>query len=221
MKKILILTAFALISAACGTTTNTTTTEVKNRANTAVTNTPATVEPPRESTYTSGANPREDIISATQKLQKLDSWSAKISSETTPEANAEMEYIAPDRYRIKKADGEVIVIGGDSYENQNGKWTKLDDNIGAEINSQTKAGIAEAIKNLNDVKIVGKEKFNGKDATVYMHKVGEATMKIWIAANSGLQLKNEVEATLGGVVEKQTTVYDYDKKIKIEAPKID
>jgi hypothetical protein len=218
MKKVLILTAIALISAACG---NTSTTEVKNTSNTTVTNTQAMVETPRESTFTSGANPREDIISATQKLQKMDSWSAKISSETALESNAEMEYIAPDRYHIKKTDGEIIVIGSDSYENQKGKWTKLDDNIGAVINSQTKAGIAEAIKNLKDVQIVGKEKFNGKDATVYMHKAGEVTTKIWIAADSGLQLKNEVEANIGGQLEKQTTVYDYDKKFKIEAPKID
>ena len=221
MKRILILTTIALVLSGC-----TKTEEVKNTAvnappaNTA-TKTQETSEPVKEETYTAGVSPRADIISATQKLQKLSSWAAKISSETTPEANAEMEYIAPDRYRIKKTDGEVIVIGGDSYENQNGKWTKLDDNIGAVINSQTKAGIAEAVKNLKDVQIVGKEKFNGKDTTVYSHKVGEATTKIWIASDSGLQLKNEVEANIGGQMVKQTTVYDYDKKFKIEPPKID
>jgi hypothetical protein len=217
MKKVLIFTAIALISTACGTST----TEVKNTANTTVANTQATVEPTKEVVFTSGANPRDDIISATKKLQKLEFWSAKITSETTPEANAEMEYFAPDRYRIKKADGEVIVIGSDSYENQKGKWTKLDDNIGEIISSQTKAGIDEAIKNLREVQIVGKEKLNGKDATIYTHKIGDITTKVWIASDSGLQLKNEVEASIGGVAQKQTTVYDYDKKVKIEAPKID
>ncbi len=220
MKNILILMAIALILSGC-----TKKEEVKNTAVTAppantAAKTPETVEAVKEETYTAGVNPRADIISATQKLQKMESWSAKISSETTPEANAEMEYIAPDRYRIRKTDGEVIVIGNDSYENQNGKWTKLDDNIGAVINSQTKAGIAEAVKNLKEVQIVGKEKLNGRDTTVYSHKVGEATTKIWIASDSGLQLKNEVEANIGGQKQKQTTVYDYDKKFNIEAPKV-
>ncbi len=223
MKKILILTAFVLISAACGAST----TEVKNAAVTApaananAANSTTVSEPAKEATFTAGANPRDDVISAAQKLQKLEYWSARITSETTPEANAEMQFIAPNRYRIKKTDGEVIVIGNDSYSNEEGKWKKLDENIGEVISSQTKAGIAEGIKNLKDVQILSKEKFNGKDATVYMHKIGDVTTKIWIASDSGLQLKNEVEATIAGKLEKQTTVYDYDKKISIEAPKID
>lgn len=217
MKKIVFLAAFGLIFAACGTST----TEVKNTANTTVANTQANSEPPKEAVFTSGAVPRDDIISATQKLQKLDFWSAKITSETNPQTNADMEYFAPDRYHIKKSDGEIIVVGSDSYENQNGKWTKLDDNIGETISSATKSGIEEGIKNLKDVQIVGKEKFNGKDATVYLHKFGDIVTKIWIANDSGLQLKNEVEVNIGGEVHKQMTVYDYDKKVKIEAPKID
>lgn len=224
MKKILILTAFALISFSCSGTSN----EVKNttvkappantQANTQANSEPA---PVKEEVFTSGADPRADIISAAQKLQKLPAWSAKITSETTPEANAEMEYLAPDRYRIKKAAGEVIVIGNDSYSYEEGEWKKLDDNVGEVIRSSTKAGIAEGVKNLQNVQIVGKEKVNGKEATVYMHKFGDITTKIWIASDSGLQLKNEVEANVGGKMEKQTTIYDYDKKFTIEAPKID
>jgi hypothetical protein len=221
MKRIIFLTtAIALIAAGCGTSN-----EVKNTA--AVNAPPAnaqtntqTTEPVKEETFTSGANPRADLISATQKLQKLKFWSARITSETTPEANAEMQYVAPDRYRIKKTDGEVIVIGNDSYSNENGKWKKLDDDIGEFIREQTRSGIEEGVKNLKDVQIAGKEKVNGKDATVYTHKFGDISTKVWIGTESGLQLKNEVEANVGGKIEKQTTVYDYDKKITIEAPKI-
>ncbi len=76
------------------------------------------------------------------------------------------------------------------------------------------------MKNLQNVEIVGKEKVNGKDATLYRHKFGDITTKVWIGTESGLQLKNEVEANVGGTIQKQTTVYDYDKKVSIEAPKI-
>jgi len=221
MKRIIFLAALALIAAGCGTSN-----EVKNTVTTAnvapantQTNT-ATTEPVKEETFTGGVNPRADLISATQKLQKVTFWSAKITSETTPEANAEMQFVAPDRYRIKKADGEVVVIGNDSYSNEEGKWEKLDDDIGEFIRTQTRTGIEEGVKNLKDVQIVGKEKVNGKDATVYTHKFGDITTKVWIGTESGLQLKNEVEANVGGKIEKQTTVYDYDKKVTIEAPKI-
>ncbi len=131
MKRSLILAVFSLLAFGCSRTE-----EVKN---TAPVNAPAANAPANASTntstvkeevYTSGANPRADLISATQRLQKLTQWSARITSETMPEANAEMEYVAPDRYRIKKADGEVVVIGNDSYSNEDGKWEKLEDDIG-------------------------------------------------------------------------------------------
>jgi len=219
MKKIIFLIAALMFSAACGTSS-----EVKNTATANVapanTQTNTAPEPVKEETYTAGVNPRADLISATQKLQKLTFWSARITSETTPEANAEMQFVAPDRYRIKKADGEVIVIGNDSFSNENGKWEKLDDDIGEFIREQTQTGIEEGVKNLKDVQIVGKEKVGNKDATIYTHKFGDISTKVWIGTESGLQLKNEVEANVGGKLEKQTTVYDYDKKVNIEAPKI-
>lgn len=221
MKRILILTALAFAAFGCSRTE-----EVKNAApvNAPPVNAPANAETNtttvKEESYTSGANPRADLISATQRLQKLTQWSARITSETMPEANAEMEYIAPDRYRIKKADGEVVVIGNDSYSKEDGKWEKLEDDIGEFIREQTRAGIEEGVKNLQNVEIVGKDKVNGKDATVYRHKFGDITTKVWIGTESGLQLKNEVEANVGGTIQKQTTVYDYDKKVSIEAPKI-
>ena len=220
MKKILILTAFALVAFGCARTE-----EVKNTApanapvNTA-TNTAANTSVVKEETYTSGANPRADLISATQKLQKLPFWSAKITSETSPDINAEMKYVAPDRYHIIKKDGEVIVIGNDSYEMQKGKWTKIDDNLGEMLREQMKAGMEEGVRNLQGVEIVGKDKVNGKDATIYRHKFGDVTTKIWIGTESGLQLKNEVEVNIGGTMQRQTTVYDYEKPVTIEAPKI-
>ena len=217
MKKILILTACALVAFGCSKTE-----VVKNTApvNNAPANTAANTSVVKEETYTSGANPRADLISATQKLQKLTFWSAKITSETMPETNAELQFVAPDRYRIIKSDDEVIVIGDVSYSKKDGKWRVLEDNIGEFIREQTRSGMEEGVRNLQNVEVVGKDKVNGKAATVYSHKFGDITTKVWIGTESGLQLKNEVEANIGGTIQKQTTIYDYDKPVTIEAPKI-
>ncbi len=221
MKRILVLTAFALAAFGCSKTE-----EVKNTApanapaaNTS-TNTAANVSTVKEETFTSGANPRADLISAAQKLQKIPSWSAKLTSETNPEADAEINYIAPDRYHFKKSDGELIIIGNDSYEYQNGKWKKLEGNIGESLKSQIMTGMQTGINNLQNVQIIGKEKLNGKDTTIYSHTTNSSVIKIWILSDSGLQLKNEEEATIDGQFIKQTRSYDYDKKVTIEAPKI-
>lgn len=220
MKKILILTAFALVAFGCAKTEEVKNTAAVNAPANTATNTAANTSTVKEETYTSGANPRADLISATQKLQKLPFWSAKITSETSPDINAEMKYAAPDRYHIIKKDGEVIVIGNDSYEKQEGKWSIIEDNLGEMLREQMKAGMEEGVKNLQGVEIIGKDKVNGKDATIYQHKFGDVVTKIWIGTESGLQLKNEVEANIGGTMQRQTTVYDYEKPVTIEAPKI-
>jgi hypothetical protein len=220
MKRILILAAFALTFAGCSGTN-----EIKNPAtvNAPAANAPAntTAEPLKEEVYTSGANPRADLISAAQKRQKLPFWSARITSETNAAVNAEMFYVAPDRYHFKLPNGEVIVIGSDSFSNEDGTWKKGDEGAGEYIKEQITTGMNEGAKTLKDVQIVGKEKVGGKDATVYAHKFGDISTKVWIGTESGLELKNEVEANIGGAMQKQTTVYDYEKPVKIEAPKID
>ena len=215
-KKILILMAFALLAFSCSRTN-----EVKNTApvNAPSANTQANTapEPVKEETFTAGANPRADIISAAQKLQKVPFWSAKIINETNPEKNAEVEYIMPDKLHIKTTKGELIVVGQDAYEFKNGKWQKLEGNVGEYIKSEITSGIQQGVSNLQSVEIVGKEKVNGKDTTIYSHSADGSLIKIWIANNSGLLLKNEDVSVEG----KQTRIYDYEKPVKIEAPKID
>lgn len=218
MKKVLILTALALVAAGCGRSDEAKNTAPVNAPPPA--NTQANVEPVKEEAFTSGANPRADLISATQKLQKVPFWSAVVTSASDLDLKIEMQYAAPDRYRVKKTEGEVIVIGKDTYSNETGKWEKIEDDIGAFIREQISSGIAEGVKTLKDVQIVGKEKFNGKETTIYSHKVGDAVIKVWIGSDSGLQLKNEIEANLDGELQRQTTVYDYETPVKIEAPKI-
>jgi hypothetical protein len=223
MKKIVILTAFALVAFGCSKTE-----EVKNTApanapaaNTATnTTTAANTSVVKEETYTSGANPRADIISAAQKRQKLPFWSAKVIS-GTDSVIAEMQYAAPDQYYFKTLLGEAVVIGNEAYINETGKWEKDEEGAGDAIKEQISKGINEGAMNLKEVQITGKENLNGKEATVYFYKAGEVTAKIWLASDSGLELKNEIEIeTAPGIRQKQTTIYDYDKPVTIKAPKI-
>lgn len=222
MKKILILAVFALCLTACGKTE-----EVKNTTVSApAANTQANVETEevpaiKEETFTAGKDPRADIISAAQKRQKMPFWSAKVLSGESPAAVAEMQYIAPDRYYFKTAAGEAIIIGNGSYSNEDGTWVKEDEGAGEEIKEQIRSEIAESVENLKDVQIAGKEKLNGKNVTVYFYKAGNVSTRIWIADDSGLELKNEIELSSGGMTQKQTTVYDYEKAVKIEAPKVE
>ena len=185
MKKVLILAAFALISFGCGNRSEVKNTTVNAPAANSETNVQPEAPPAKEEVYTSGADPRADLISAAQKRQKLPFWSAKVM-DGTGSVIAEMEYAAPDRYRFKTILGEAVVIGNTSYLNEKGKWEKDEEGAGEEIREQINKGINEGAFGLKDVQIVGKEKLNGKDTTVYFYKVGKAETKIWLASDSGL-----------------------------------
>lgn len=221
MKKILMTAALAFLAFGCGRTE-----EVKTNAPAPApaANAPANtapIPPIKEETYTSGADPRADLISAAQKRLKLPFWSAKVTVENMPQANSEMKYVAPDRYQFKLPTGEMIVVGSESYSNKEGKWEKADEGAGEFIKEKVTRGIAEGAMSLKDVQITGKEQVNGKDATVYTYTADGTTTKVWLATDSGLELKNEVTFPIqSGITVKRTTVYDYDTPVKIEAPKV-
>jgi hypothetical protein len=225
MKKISFLTVIALIliSFGCGTTT----TNVSNTGNSTVANAPSNTETVKNTGFTPSGNPKEDVIKSTVKMQELSSWAAVASSETMPDLTMEMEYSAPDRYHVKREDGEIIVIGGDTYVKEEDKWEKIPENFSEQINAMKKTFTEEGMKAIKDVQMVGKEMVNGKETTAYVYKIsgdknmGETTTKAWIGNDTGLPVKIEVESKIGKTTQKLTTNYIYDKQIKIEAPPIE
>jgi hypothetical protein len=225
MKRILILTGLALIAFGCSKTE-----EVKNTTvNAPAANTQANTdsEPVKDDVFTAGENPKSDVFYSTKKQMAAPVWSVTVTSETAMELNMLMEHVAPNRYYVKQPEGEVIVIGKESYVNQKGKWQKVEVDLSEMINSQAKMVTEDALQNIKDVQKVGTEQVNGKEAIVYSYKsegekAGEGTTtKVWVDKNSGLPLKINVEGMINGKMQKVSSVYDYDKPVKIEAPKID
>lgn len=223
-----IFTFFAFLlfaSFGCGSkeTTNTTTNSAANApANTAV----AEKEPEIDvnAPFTPSANPKDDLLNSTKRLQAHESWAATLQSNLFPEMKTELEYTKPDRYRIKNNVTEVIVIGKDGYGKQGGKWEKINEDFGAMIEQMKKSFNADSMKSIGEVKKTGTEKIGDKDATIYEYsitgdKVLQNTTKVWIA-NDGLPLRTVVETQQPDATQRVTTNYNYDKPVKIEAPQI-
>ena len=172
-------------------------------------------------------NPKDDLLNSTNRLQAYDSWAATLQNDLMPELKTELEYVKPDRYRVKNAGSEIVVIGSDAYARQDGgEWEMLPEDIGAQINQMKKNFNAEGMKAIKEVKKSATEKLNGKDATVYTYSIEpneqtvENSTRVWIANDSGLPLKIVVETENAGKKQKVTTIYDYTKEVKIEAPEI-
>jgi hypothetical protein len=226
MKKILIIAAFAALTFGCSRSD-----EVKNT--TVAVNAPPSANAPAANSepvkvpeiFTAGEDPRGDVLFSTKKQMSAPAWSGTVTSETTPELNMLMEHAAPNRYYVKQPAGEVIVIGSDSYVNQKGKWQKVGIDLSEQLSSQMKLMTEEALAGVKDVQKVGTEQVDGKETIVYSYKTegeepGEATTtKIWLDKANGLPLKINVEGMINGKPQKVSTVYDYDKPVRIEAPK--
>lgn len=227
MKKILILTALALSVASCGKTE-----EVKNTApasapsNTIANTAPADAAPVKDDVFTAGENPKGDVFYSTKKQLSAPVWSVTVTSETAMELNMLMEHVAPDRYYVKQPEGEVIVIGKNSYVNRNGSWEKAGVDLSEMISSQSKLVTEQALQNIKDVKKIGAEPFKGKEAIIYSYKNKddksdeETTTTVWVDKATGLPLKIHIEGEVNGTLQKISSVYDYEKPVKIEAPKI-
>lgn len=205
--------------------TNTTTT---NSATNASTNTTVVEKEPEfdvNAPFTPSANPKDDLLNSTKRLQAHESWSATLENNLYPEVKTELEFIKPDRYRINNQTTEIVVIGKDAYGKQGGKWEKLPADIGAEIENMKKGFNADSMKAIKEVKKIGTEKLGGKDANIYEYtisgnNIAQNSTKVWIATDSGLPLKTVVETQQTDAISRQTTTYSYDKKVKIEAPQI-
>jgi hypothetical protein len=226
MKRILILTVIALAAFGCSKTDEVKNTTVNAPAANAPANAPAVNEPVIEENFTGGANPKSDVFYSTKKQMSAPVWSVTVTSETSEELNMLMEHVAPNRYYVKQPKGEVIVIGSDSYVNQNGKWQKVEVDLSQMINSQAKLVTEEALQNIKDVQKVGTEQINGTDTIVYSYKSegekpGEGTTtKVWVDKANGLPMKINVEGMINGKMQKVSSVYNYVKKVSIEAPKV-
>ncbi|MCB1023452.1 MAG: hypothetical protein KDB79_03625 [Acidobacteria bacterium] len=139
----------------------------------------------------------------------------------------EVDYLAPDRFRIKNlsnATSEIIAIGSDSYNRlAEAKWTKIPPGKAFNTAEFRERLFEQARSALSDVKALGSEEFNGTKSFTYSFKSGsnpDYEYKIWISAESGLPLQmiGEKKAEPAGTV---TTTYDFNDEIIINAPPSD
>lgn len=223
-----IITFFAIsLFVSFGCSSNETANTKTNSAN-APTNTAVVEKEPEfdaNAPFTPSANPKDDLLNSTKRLQAHEFWSATLQSNLFPEMKTGLEYTKPDRYHIKNPNAEIIVIGKDGYGKSEGKWTKLEDDFGGLIDQMKKGFNAESMNAIKEVKKTGTEKIGGKDATIYEYaitgdRMPQNSTKVWIANDSGLPLRTVVETAQTDATQRVTTDYNYDKPVKIEAPQI-
>jgi hypothetical protein len=179
-------------------------------------------------TATGGLDPREDVVQASKKFIALPAFSAKMEGVGQTEIKSQVDYVAPDRYRIKYLAGtgagmEMIMIGNQTYMKTGDKWNKMPASPNSSTPTLRDSFTEEGLKSLTDVKYEGDDSVDGKPAAVYSYKnvtpVGNYpfSSKIWIGKQTGLPMKIFVEYS-NGVLKHMTVNYDTESPVTIEAP---
>jgi outer membrane lipoprotein-sorting protein len=167
---------------------------------------------------------KTDIEKLSDRFMAIKSFRATMDGEGQTPMHTELEFAAPDRYRMRMANSmEVVIIGRTTYMKVGDKWQKMQLPVENAIGEMRTTFTKEGMKWISDVKHTGDDTVDGKPAYVYTYhgkapnNVGENDSKLWIAKSDGLPLK--IEATYkSGNLRSMTIEYDYDTPVTIEPP---
>lgn len=171
------------------------------------------------------ADARDAVMQAFEKAMADGSYRAQMTSEYRgKQQQSTLQMQGPDRFHMKNADTEVIVLPGGTWMNAGGQWMKLPMDMSQMIRGMTVTAMRDGANLMKDVKQLGSENVNGCDATLYAYRAdgkvmgfkSEADVTVAICGSSGLPVR-VISTDLKG---KSRTVidYDYDAPVDIRAP---
>ena len=205
--------------------------ELTNRASTSGTNantnseaTKTAENAPVSGDHAPSSNARADVEKLAERFMTVTSFRATMNSEGDAPMHTELEFVSPDRYRIKTGNlMEMIIIGKSTYMKVGDRWQKMPGQLDSTISDMRSTFNKEGMKWISDVEYTGDETVNGKAAYVYTYhakgpdKIGENESKLWVGKADGLPIK--VEAVYrSGSMRSMTVEYDYDAAVVIEPP---
>lgn len=167
------------------------------------------------------AGAKEDVAAAMQKFVAAHSYHATMTTTSGQAMTMELDFVAPDRYRIKLPQGTQVIIGGTMYMSMQGRTMKLP--MPKDTLSQWRdPGKLRESQAQATVTALGPGMVDGKPASKYRIVSAEspdATTVVWVGA-SGYPLKVDVDGKSGGKAYTASLRYSRfnDPTIRIDAP---
>ncbi|MGD9562466.1 MAG: hypothetical protein AB7F88_09645 [Pyrinomonadaceae bacterium] len=170
------------------------------------------------------SDPKADIEKIADRFMSRSFFTAKMELVGDATVRTDLEFISPDRYRLR-TDGlmEMIIVGKNSYMKTGGKWRKMPLQIGSTVEDMRAAFSRDGMKWFSDVRYAGDDTIDGRPAFVYAYHSkgptsrGENDSKLWVGSSDGLPIKIEAIYT-SGEAKSMTIEYDYETPVSIEPP---
>ena len=172
-----------------------------------------------------GAAPKDDLHAAFAKFLQAKSFRASVTDVKNGGVVSTMEFVAPDRYRIKPAKGpQSLVVGDTMYLDMNGKLTPMPvPGIGEKVAQYRNKDFLAEVESGMTVQALGDETVDGEAAKVYAYTVTKplkSDAKTWISQKSGMPIQIESTGTFMGHTSTTRVRYSGfdDPSIRIDAP---
>ncbi|MEO7431493.1 MAG: hypothetical protein ABIR62_05600 [Dokdonella sp.] len=171
------------------------------------------------------AAPKDELHEAFSKFLKAQSFRATVTDVKKGKEMTSMEFVAPDRYRMKASTGQTnLIIGDDMFMEINGKLTKLPvPGVGQMTTQFRSERFLHDVEGDIVVKALPDDSVDGEPAKVYAYSVTKpvkSDSKAWVSKKSGLVI--QIESTGSFMGRASTTRVHYsdfdDAAIKIAAP---
>jgi len=171
-----------------------------------------------------GTDPRAEIETAARKFLAAKAYRGTAVGEGAMPMRVEIEYVAPDRYRIKTGpDFETLVIGDESYTRSGGRWAKLPMKTPFQASVVRDMFTEDGLTRMIDLSFLGKEALAEQPVLVYGFRIPAReetpahSTRLWIRQADGLPMKGVVTFDSGPVA-KITLEYEYPADLAIEPP---
>jgi outer membrane lipoprotein-sorting protein len=171
------------------------------------------------------ASPKEELHEAFGKFLKVHSFRAGATDVKSGEQVSSVEFVAPDRYRVKPVKGPANVIIGDTmYMDMNGTLTPIPvPGVGKMVAQYRNEDFLREMESGMDVQALPDENIDGEAASVYAYNLTKpikSNAKCWVSRKTGLPL--QIESTGSFMGHTSTTRVRYssfdDPSIRIDAP---
>lgn len=172
-----------------------------------------------------GAAPKDDLHAAFAKFLQAKSFRATVTDVKNGGTVSTMEYVAPDRYRIKPAQGpQSLIVGDTMYMDMDGKLTPMPvPGVSRMVAQYRNQDFLAEVERGMQVEALGDGSVDGEAAKVYAYTVTQpmkADAKTWISQKSGLPIQIESTGTFMGHTSTTRVRYSGfdDPSIRIEVP---
>ncbi|MBW8850220.1 MAG: hypothetical protein JF600_05525 [Xanthomonadales bacterium] len=168
------------------------------------------------------AGPKEDMKAMSAKFLAQRSYHVRMESSDKRAGVTEMDFVAPDRYRMQMAQGTQYIIGDTMYMNVSGHSMKVPMPKGSMTQWRQNDLVFREVDRMQ-VQALGADVADGRPARKYrMTAAGKAATStlIWVGAND-LPIKLETTGTYAGRTITTTIHYSRfnDPAIRVDPPK--